>query len=279
MDIVLEVAGNIVAVVADFKRQFGVYLSSFSFDRPNISRGFKAKESSLLFYALRCPWTPGIFRHGRRRKANFLYADYLALDFDSGVSIEQMENVFCDMTHAIMTTKSHTETHPRFRMIFPLERRCFNIRDYEHTLRTLGSDHDADPACFEGARFFWPGKKLISVQNGGYKIEILKAPQQKALPKFPEHYLGKRVIPPWARSELKIPHAEGHRFHACWRIAKDIMRSGFTREETLTILRKSSVAPGYTVEKFDHVLDRAVAALNVERTEHAEKGNSPCLPI
>lgn len=246
-----------------FNRRFSIYSRPWDIENPALSRGFLTKQSSLYFYATRLPWSPSVFANGKRCKKNFLSADYLALDFDSGTEIGEMLSVFEDTRHICMTTKSHTDEHHRFRMIFPLEGCCEDLSDYEHTLRQLGTRYDCDSSCFEGARFFWPGKTVVSVVTEGYDLEIIQAPKQTEF-SGENPYVGSRVIPPWARSTLEKPQPVGHRFHACWRIGKDLMRSGFSYQEAYSILSASKVAPGYSDDRYFHALDRAVAALKEE---------------
>ena len=61
---------------------------------------------------------------GHRSESHMLPGcDMIVLDIDSGVSIKQVELLLIDYQYLIYTTKRHTNTHNRFRVILPLNYR------------------------------------------------------------------------------------------------------------------------------------------------------------
>src|SRR3972149_855154 len=74
---------------------------------------------SSQFYA----WSPGIFKSNYRNLDNFISMDVIALDFDSGMSLDEAAIVFANYAHIIGTSRSHqivkgtTPACDRFRVI------------------------------------------------------------------------------------------------------------------------------------------------------------------
>lgn len=98
--------------------------------------------------------------NGRRKRENFRLAQHIGVDLDDGTytwdALISMELVA--MCAAIIhTTASHTDEHPRYRVVFLLEEPITDPDDYTQAvgafMRAFGAA--ADPACKDPARLFY----------------------------------------------------------------------------------------------------------------------------
>ena len=126
------------------------------------------------------PWSPCVWRSGRRAQANFISAEVVALDFDGGVSILDVCQTCVDrgLEFAVATTKSHRKpkakdgvvTAPacdRFRLIMPAARIITDASEYQWVMQTaMGEFQGCDKACRDAARFFFPSVKLSCFAEG-----------------------------------------------------------------------------------------------------------------
>ena len=107
-------------------------------------------------------WSPSIFKHSRE-KSNFLYADFLVLDIDEGLSIEQaLERIEKLNLYSIcLPTASHTTKHNKFRLIFPTNARVTDEATFVYNMNKLKELFpEADPSCItDTARFYFPCQK------------------------------------------------------------------------------------------------------------------------
>jgi hypothetical protein len=135
-------------------------------------------DDSKIIQAVRYCWCPVVFAKPHRRKDNFLFADWIALDFDSGPSLAEITKAFATTKCVIGTTKSHQKPKSgnppcdRFRAVIKLKDRCENMLDYEHTLRVLSKRYDADKKAVDAARYFRPCN--VTFSSVGNKFEIIK---------------------------------------------------------------------------------------------------------
>jgi hypothetical protein len=68
-------------------------------------------------------WAPALYRtDGRRGTDGVIALGCLVLDYDAGVSIDDAASTWEGWLHLIHTTWSHTDEHPRFRVVLPLAR-------------------------------------------------------------------------------------------------------------------------------------------------------------
>ena len=102
--------------------------------------------------------------HGTRRKAAAVTGrDVITLDFDTVPAygtkglIQQVDNMGC--AYAIYSTRKHIETHPRLRILLPIDR-TVTADEYEPIARWMAARigiEMADPTTFEASRLmFWP---------------------------------------------------------------------------------------------------------------------------
>jgi len=160
----------------------GNYQANHQFD------GFKVRENAnMVDVVLACQnyvWSPIRWRFGVRKALKFQGASLCVFDFDEGVSLEEAkENIFADCQYAIATTKSHQKGKDgkppcdRFRVCIPFEREITSLDDYKFTMKRLADRYGADPACVDGARFFWPFEGCEWWTNDeGLDMDVFKAP-------------------------------------------------------------------------------------------------------
>ena len=71
-------------------------------------------------------WSPTKYQDECRERGTdgVTHVSCLVLDYDSGVRIPEARNVFSEYFHLFHTTWSHTEEHPKFRIVLPLAVPC-----------------------------------------------------------------------------------------------------------------------------------------------------------
>lgn len=98
---------------------------------------------------------------GRRSLENFVSAQHIAVDLDSGdqrSALSTLErHVYVRMFGGLLhTTPSHTAAAPRARVIFFLDRPITDAGGYQSAARYLAAQFDgSDPACTDASRFFY----------------------------------------------------------------------------------------------------------------------------
>jgi hypothetical protein len=127
-------------------------------------------------------WSPIVWANGRRRQEHFLRADLCVLDFDSPeMTLAEALRTFCDCAHIIGTTRNHQkEKHgivcDRFRVALRFAHPITDLRSYLYSLRSVVARYPADPAPKDGARFFFPCHKIVSIEPEGYVENVVTPP-------------------------------------------------------------------------------------------------------
>lgn len=149
-------------------------------------------------------WSPNIYREGTRRESHWISSDWIALDFDAGeLSLAAAVKAFCDVRHVISTTMNHqkakedgTPAGDRFRVALCIKR-IDNLAIYRNNLRIMVDRYGADVKCKDGARFFFPSREIISVNDEDDMWELDMTPPPE--PQFAQMQA--------ARAEaMTIPH-------------------------------------------------------------------------
>lgn len=197
---------------------------------------------------------PGIFKDGHRHEKNWLYSDWICLDFDDGeMTVRQaVENVFCDWTHIIGVTMSHQlgpAPRDKFRVLIPLEHRIDELSLYRHQLATAMKRWPCDPQCKDGARFFYPCREVVSVNIGEpWEINIDVPPEPKHVARSAVR-ASNHVIAPWALHALKTPWPERTRNNTCYRIGAALGIHGFPVSDIVAFILKSPTYAGKSLPK------------------------------
>jgi len=108
-------------------------------------------------------WSPSIFQDYRNQNG-FISTDFMVLDIDDGMTIEESEAMVhkLDIACLCLPSTSHTDDTHRFRLIFPLGKTITTKAVFESTMRKLAEYFPADPACVgDTARFFF-GAKMVA---------------------------------------------------------------------------------------------------------------------
>lgn len=197
-------------------------------------------------------WSPCIWLQGNRSEHNFEYADWCVLDFDNGeLTLNEAVNNFCDMIHVIGTTKSHQKPKKggpptdRFRVMLKFDERVDNLRLYRWNMWKLTTVYPADPACKDGARFFYPCTEIVSASADGYTQEIntdlpdtFDRPPVRAVP------VDGKGIPVWIKRVLSVVIPIGERNAEIYKMACDLTRCGFESGAVLDLVLRSATYRG-----------------------------------
>jgi hypothetical protein len=173
---------------------------SFSYNRKtgpyDITRGYKVSNgfSKLLCDILTHNWSPCIWspqktptvattkrpldsvdaKLGYRGNENFLYADFLALDFDDpGITMAEMAQEYRDHAFIIAPTQSNMILKmnarlkrdiicERFRFVAPLERRIVCPDEYRATVEYYQKKHSTDDSTTDPGRYFKPSISIYA---------------------------------------------------------------------------------------------------------------------
>ena len=195
---------------------------------------------------LKCVTSPIVWQQGRRLAKNFLWADWIVIDVDDGLSIEQARTKLKGLTQVIGTTKSHQITKDgvkcdRFRVWLKLDSRCEDLEEYSATVRKWARLLRGDEQGVDGARKFKPCNRIVS-QSSGDSIQIQPADPK---PKLVTAVDTNRYIPHFVKDLFKNGPTgqgrQGSRNYACYRIGEYLSRNGFGVEEIVAMIMDSSV--------------------------------------
>lgn len=205
-----------------------------------------------------CLWANGV-----RNAKNFRVAEWLGLDFDDGLTLEDAKLKFHDFLHVIGTTKSHQkekngERCDRFRVFLRLEQQCKSAEDYEETARYWVRRYGADRACVDAARFFFPCKEIVVCKYFGKVIKVRDAQEarqkkaeaiQKRNEKLNKYYAPSKTMTGKVQSWLKHGCAEGMRNKVSYMVAREMKKTGFSESEAVHQIMASPI-PGCGVDPF-----------------------------
>lgn len=163
-------------------------------DSPGIykwAKGFRNIEFIDLKYlgalVTRYTWIPAALSDSYRKKANFLWSEFVGFDVDntSGepYTLEQAISDWSDSACVIGVTRSHQKekitdgaVHPpadRFRIITQWERRIESIEEYEYNTRSIVKNNEHfDAACIDATRCFYPCAKIVYANFDGFKQPV-----------------------------------------------------------------------------------------------------------
>ena len=101
------------------------------------------------------------FKNNYRKSENFICSDFIAVDIDNGVQIEDILESEYIKKHCsfIYTTHSHTELAHRFRIVFLLEKTITKKENWKYALRGIGQKLKGDPTIKDAARQFYGSSK------------------------------------------------------------------------------------------------------------------------
>lgn len=117
------------------------------------------------------------FKDGHRKTENVIEGfNLLILDVDSGLSIDVAKSLLSKYTYLIATTKRHTETHNRYRIVLPMSHTLkLNAKDYKQFMKNVFDflPIQSDEQTGEIARK-WQSHKGEYFYNSGELIDVLQ---------------------------------------------------------------------------------------------------------
>jgi len=136
-------------------------------------------EEDLINAVTSYGWSPSIFS-GVRHNDNFVSTDFMSLDIDSGLRIEDAEKRVQSLGLACLClpSPSHTQEAHRFRLIFPLAKTILTCEDFDATWDFLQKQFpELDAQCSDYARWYAPSKMDDGFWQDGDFLVPKKAPQ------------------------------------------------------------------------------------------------------
>ena len=158
-------------------------------------------EEDLINAVTSYGWSPSIFS-GVRHNDNFVSTDFMSLDIDSGLRIEDAEKRVQSLGLACLClpSPSHTQEAHRFRLILPLAKTIFFPEDFDATWDFLQKQFpELDAQCSDYARWYAPSKMDDGFWQDGEFLVPKKAPQVQT---NAQHYSETQVDVPEELSEI-----------------------------------------------------------------------------
>ena len=209
----------------------------------------------------------GTFADNHRTNNNFKGSQFVGLDFDEGMSLAEAELVFSDYQHIIATTKSHQKPKgdkpacDRFRVILSVDKLIETKEDYKATVTELLKTYpEADKACSDAARFFYPSGNIVSVNKDGKRVAALKYEK----PQIEDKPVIAGVKGNLATDTLKFicMGADINWNPKLHKAAIDLHEQGYCKQEAISLLSKATI--GYDGELDETDLNTIDSAYNNE---------------
>lgn len=198
----------------------------------------------IVNIATKSVWSPIIWRNGERRAVNFLFSDYLVLDFDSSMQLPEAFDTFKDYQCFIATTMSHQKRKrghicDRFRVVIPWEKRIENLNLYRGNMEALIKNYEADETCVDGGRLYKKSPQVVFFNEG----ELMEVRNLKPKEQYTENVIpleAPRIMPGWLQDLInRGVCGEPGRNTAGFKIAAAMFRQGYSDNEILFGLKRS----------------------------------------
>jgi hypothetical protein len=114
-------------------------------------------SEEVLDYITQYAWSPAVFTEFRR-KADFISTDFMVLDIDNEITIEEAEKRCYDLDvfAIIAATPNFSKEHHKFRVVFPLVRPIKETAEFEATWNKLAETFpELDNQCSDSCRFYF----------------------------------------------------------------------------------------------------------------------------
>lgn len=214
-----------------------------------IARGWQTADCrdihALSWLVLGYTWSPIVWKDGYRCQANFLHADFLALDFDDPqFPLAHAKRAFAGLTHLIGTTRNHQrEKHgivgDRYRVVVPFSERVTSVEVYRHNVKLALAMYDnADQSCKDGARPFFACREIIVIEDDGdpWDVETLPIVANRKVSTFRKTrgYLSSTTR---AWLETALPH--GTRKTTMFKLGCALRRAGLSYDDAMAAVDAS----------------------------------------
>lgn len=245
------------------------------------SRYFPATLEDLANTITSEIWSPIVWKDGKRTKASFEKALVVALDFDKPTALPLKDALeLCHdwgLSHVIGTTKSHQKEKvsasgkveppcDRYRLCFIADSWCEDRELYEHNMAALIEQYGCDRSCKDGARFFWPCQRIVSVGKGR-KFQWLPLPEghireadKRAMQKQKYAHYPKGVLPHWVRDLLTVGVASGERHMTCYKLGANLTLLGYDEDEILDMVKKTPGLMGIGASDLERAVRNGINA-------------------
>ena len=149
---------------------------------PNLPKVMEiATEDQLIDAVTSYSWSPSIFS-GFRHNNNFVSADFMSLDVDTGLTIAEAEKRVQKLGLACLClpSPSHSEQLEKFRLVFPLAKTILNREDFDQTWDWLQEQFpELDTQCSDYARFYCCSTSEAGFYQDGEFLVPKKAPEKE----------------------------------------------------------------------------------------------------
>ena len=193
-------------------------------------------------------WSPCVWTGGERKMENFIKCELLVLDFDTGrPTVKEMTTTLqaAGWAHVLTTTKSHQIAKSdkpacdRYRLILPLR---FSMETKPERFKwqmkqIMRQFPDADKACCDCARFYFPGRNIVSVRFGRW-FEMPTCPSDQWFRKRHEralrcmkNYKNKNALPPWLKRQIEEGIHPGNRCAKAYKLSAALTRFEYDRTQ------------------------------------------------
>jgi hypothetical protein len=150
---------------------------------PNLPQVIEiATDEDLINAVTSYGWSPSIFS-GVRHNDNFVSSDFMSLDIDSGLTMEDAEKRIQKLGLACLClpSPSFTPEFHKFRLIFPLAKTILNTEDFDATWDWMQEQFpELDIQCSDVSRWYAPSKMEAGFWQDGEFLVPKKAPQAQA---------------------------------------------------------------------------------------------------
>lgn len=140
-----------------------------------------SNDEDLINIVTSFGWSPCIFS-GYRNNNNFLSCDFMSLDVDSGLTIEEAEKRVqkLELACLCLPSPSFTQEFHKFRLIFPLAKTILITEDFDATWDWLQQQFpELDAQCSDYARWYAPSKMEAGFWQDGNFLVPKKAPEKE----------------------------------------------------------------------------------------------------
>lgn len=233
-----------------------------------------------------------VWKGGQRKKENFLYAEWLSLDFDGGVSLQYVkENLFCDMKCLIGTSRNHLKPKhgviaERFHVYLKLTKPITDMHTYEHKAKELIDSYGADTKCGTAAAYLFPSN-VVFINPDGYtedhkiytppqptKEDDVVTPTYDAMRKAQYFFRRTGRFTGWLQSFLEegaIPKWRAGRNDTCYVAALRMLSVGLKPAEVIHALKKAPFdKKGFRVSEYETTVKSALKYIrtNLEKEDN-----------
>lgn len=190
-------------------------------------------------------WSCGIFKDDHRNIENFISSDFMALDIDDGVSIEEAARRLKDYSHIIAPSRNHKKEKngliaDRFRAVVVLDKKIDNKNDYYTTYqKLLELFPEADTACKDPSRLFYPSKEVYNVKTQKERFSVVEYKEPKVEQDVTEFIKRGQLSRP-TLDLLQFGAPAGTRHSRLYKAAKDAAENNYSLDDFVDLVKDAN---------------------------------------